>query len=68
MNRGVRYNGFYYSPKYSDGKYEYRHVNCPANVSARFNTSRLLSEAEWRAFGIQMSPGWEHYDWHAVSI
>lgn len=57
-------NGFYYSRKYYDDTYEYRHVNLPEEVMSKYNPNRLLSEPEWRALGIQMSQGWEHYDFH----
>jgi cyclin-dependent kinase regulatory subunit CKS1 len=26
--------------------------------------ARLLTETEWRALGVQQSPGWEHYERH----
>lgn len=62
----------YYSPTYRDEEYEYRHVILPngRNLS-EFRRSplgkheRLLSETEWRAVGLQMSPGWQHYGNHA---
>jgi len=58
----------YYSPTYSDHEYEYRHVILPDGRdlldfrrSLLGKHERLLSEIEWRALGLQMSPGWEHY-------
>jgi cyclin-dependent kinase regulatory subunit CKS1 len=26
---------------------------------------RLMSEKEWRSFGVKQSPGWEHYMIHS---
>lgn len=57
-------NGFFYSRKYYDDIYEYRHVNIPDEVLRKYRIDKLLSEDEWRSLGIQMSPGWEHYDFH----
>lgn len=51
----------YYSNKYYDDIYEYRHVILPKEISDRDQKDHLLSEEEWRALGIQMSPGWIHY-------
>ncbi|KAJ3445780.1 cyclin-dependent kinases regulatory subunit [Anaeramoeba flamelloides] len=55
---------FYYSPKYYDDVYEYRHVIIPKTVSLKLTQKQLYSENEWRSIGIQMSPGWVHYHWH----
>ena len=57
-------NEIYYSDKYYDDVYEYRHVILPRDISKKDPKDHLLSEAEWRALGIQMSPGWEHYHRH----
>lgn len=58
-------NGFYYSRKYYDDTYEYRHVILPEEVARKYNLQgRLLTENEWRSLGIQMSAGWIHYDYH----
>ncbi|KAH0569631.1 Cyclin-dependent kinases regulatory subunit [Spironucleus salmonicida] len=57
-------NGFYYSRKYYDDIYEYRHVIMPDEILKKFKINQLLSEAEWRGLGIQMSSGWQHYDFH----
>ncbi|CAL6072082.1 Cyclin-dependent_kinases regulatory subunit [Hexamita inflata] len=58
-------NGFYYSRKYYDETFEYRHVILPEEVARKYNIQeRLLAEQEWRSLGIQMSAGWVHYDFH----
>ncbi|KAH7728414.1 CDC28 protein kinase regulatory subunit 1B [Aphelenchoides avenae] len=56
---------FYYSDKYEDDTYEYRHVQVPKDVLRRMPKNRLLSESEWRGLGVQQSAGWEHYAIHA---
>lgn len=53
-----------YSDKYTDGKYEYRHVIFPKEHAKSIPKSRLLSEQEWRDLGVQQSRGWEHYANH----
>jgi len=53
-----------YSEKYSDDFYEYRHVHLPKQVFKKLSRGRLLSEAEWRALGVQQSRGWAHYEVH----
>lgn len=53
-----------YSDKYEDDKYEYRHVILPKEVGKQVDTSRLMSEEEWRALGVQQSRGWEHFMIH----
>lgn len=40
------------------------HVTLPKELSKQIPPQKLLSEAEWRALGIQMSLGWEHYATH----
>uniref|UniRef100_A0A7E4W5M3 Cyclin-dependent kinases regulatory subunit n=1 Tax=Panagrellus redivivus TaxID=6233 RepID=A0A7E4W5M3_PANRE len=55
---------FFYSDKYEDDKFEYRHVHVPRSVCKLIPKDRLLTEAEWRNLGIQQSPGWEHYMIH----
>ncbi|KAF8375663.1 hypothetical protein PRIPAC_82092 [Pristionchus pacificus] len=55
---------FYYSTKYEDDEYEYRHVHAPKDVVKHIPKNRLMSEGEWRALGIQQSPGWVHYMIH----
>ena len=55
----------YYSEKYYDAKYEYRHVILPKSIAANVPRNKLLSEDEWRGIGVTMSPGWIHYAHHA---
>ncbi|KZV96202.1 CKS-domain-containing protein [Exidia glandulosa HHB12029] len=65
----------HYSERYSDDKYEYRHVILPKGMlkylpKQLFSAEdpgvlRLLSENEWRGIGITQSLGWEHYEIHA---
>ncbi|KAL3077352.1 hypothetical protein niasHS_013341 [Heterodera schachtii] len=54
-------NEFYYSNKYEDDEYEYRHVHVTKEVAKQVPHNRLMSESEWRSLGIQQSPGWVHY-------
>ena len=54
----------YYSDKYTDEKYEYRHVMLPKDVSKLVPKTHLMSEAEWRNLGVQQSLGWIHYMLH----
>ncbi|KAK9498009.1 hypothetical protein O3M35_003898 [Rhynocoris fuscipes] len=58
-------NHIYYSDKYYDDKYEYRHVVLPKEMVKLIPKSRLLSESEWRAIGVQQSRGWVHYMTHS---
>eukprot|EP00744_Colponema_vietnamica_P004801 GILI01007113.1.p1 GENE.GILI01007113.1~~GILI01007113.1.p1 ORF type:complete len:125 (+),score=18.84 GILI01007113.1:53-376(+) len=53
-----------YSDKYCDDYYEYRHVILPKHIFKKMPRSRLLSEMEWRALGVQQSRGWIHYEIH----
>ncbi|ABW98061.1 kin(cdc) (nucleomorph) [Hemiselmis andersenii] len=53
-----------YSEKYFDCVYEYRHVILPPNLLKLIPPNRLLTEAEWRSYGIQQSKGWIHYSIH----
>lgn len=57
-------NPILYSEKYTDDTYEYRHVILPKSVAQRLRRDHLMSEAEWRGIGVQMSRGWIHYMWH----
>ncbi|MFH4979446.1 hypothetical protein AB6A40_006155 [Gnathostoma spinigerum] len=57
-------NDFYYSNKYYDDEYEYRHVHVTKEVAKLIPRNRLMSETEWRSLGIQQSPGWIHYMIH----
>ena len=52
-----------YSEKYSDDKYEYRHVILPKEL-ARNLPKKLMAENEWRGIGVQQSRGWAHYAIH----
>ena len=49
-------NDMSYSEKYSDNKYEYRHVTIPKELVKRL-PKRLMTEDEWRRFGVQQSRG-----------
>ena len=42
----------------------YRHVILPKDIAKLVPTSHLMTEAEWRAIGVQQSQGWEHYMIH----
>lgn len=54
-----------YSDKYEDSMYEYRHVILPREIAKLLpRPARILSEAEWRALGVQQSRGWKHYEIH----
>ena len=57
-------NGFFYSRKYYDDTYEYRHVILPEELSRKFKFDHLLSEQDWRNLNIQMSVGWVNYARH----
>ncbi|KAH3828244.1 hypothetical protein DPMN_130197 [Dreissena polymorpha] len=54
----------YYSDKYTDEEYEYRHVMLPKDIAKLVPTTHLMTEAEWRGIGVQQSPGWIHYMRH----
>ena len=54
----------YYSDKYNDEKYEYRHVMLPKEISKLVPKTHLMSETEWRNLGVQQSQGWVHYMAH----
>jgi len=54
----------YYSDKYVDGQYEYRHVMLPKEIAKMVPKNHLMSESEWRAIGVQQSQGWIHYMMH----
>eukprot|EP00747_Dinoflagellata_sp_TGD_P070911 gnl/TRDRNA2_/TRDRNA2_156801_c1_seq1.p1 gnl/TRDRNA2_/TRDRNA2_156801_c1~~gnl/TRDRNA2_/TRDRNA2_156801_c1_seq1.p1 ORF type:complete len:113 (-),score=10.70 gnl/TRDRNA2_/TRDRNA2_156801_c1_seq1:89-427(-) len=68
-----------YSEKYTDDRYEYRHVILDQAAAHQLfrtiyskNSGRqpnengefLLSEDEWRGLGVQQSYGWVHYAVH----
>lgn len=54
----------YYSDKYYDEKYEYRHVVLPKELVKLVPKTHLMSETEWRSIGVQQSRGWIHYMIH----
>ena len=54
----------YYSERYYDETYEYRHVVLPKDIAAKVPKTHLMSETEWRNIGVQQSPGWIHYMIH----
>ncbi|XP_071640703.1 cyclin-dependent kinases regulatory subunit isoform X2 [Temnothorax longispinosus] len=53
-----------YSEKYSDDRYEYRHVILPLDIARHVPKTHLMTETEWRNLGVQQSPGWVHYMMH----
>ncbi|GCC34598.1 hypothetical protein chiPu_0013073 [Chiloscyllium punctatum] len=54
----------YYSDKYYDDQYEYRHVILPKELAKQVPKTHLMSEDEWRKLGVQQSLGWVHYMMH----
>jgi len=54
----------YYSDKYTDDIYEYRHVIVPKKLANMIPKTHTMSEAEWRGLGVQQSLGWVHYMLH----
>ncbi|CAG0881092.1 unnamed protein product [Darwinula stevensoni] len=60
----VKLEDIHYSEKYTDGLYEYRHIHCPKDLGKSLKEVGLMSEKQWRAFGIQQSVGWEHFMIH----
>ncbi|KAM6294263.1 cyclin-dependent kinases regulatory subunit 1 isoform 1-T1 [Aegotheles albertisi] len=54
----------YYSDKYDDEEFEYRHVMLPKDIAKLVPRTHLLSESEWRNLGVQQSQGWVHYMIH----
>ncbi|KAH8323097.1 hypothetical protein KR074_003239 [Drosophila pseudoananassae] len=54
----------YYSEKYYDDQFEYRHVLLPMKLVKKVPKKHLMSEAEWRSIGVQQSRGWIHYMIH----
>ncbi|CAF1037887.1 unnamed protein product [Didymodactylos carnosus] len=53
-----------YSEKYSDGRYEYRHVVVSKDLIRTIPSNRCMDEHEWRALGIRQGLHWEHYMIH----
>ncbi|TNY17890.1 regulatory subunit of cyclin-dependent kinase [Rhodotorula diobovata] len=58
-------NSIFYSARYSDDEYEYRHVILPKALVKYLPGKGLPTEDEWRDLGIQQSPGWWAYERHA---
>ncbi|KEI40383.1 uncharacterized protein L969DRAFT_87031 [Mixia osmundae IAM 14324] len=58
-------DSIFYSARYSDDEYEYRHVILPKELAKYLPLDRLAEENEWRGLGIRQSPGWFHYLRHA---
>ncbi|XP_031346041.1 cyclin-dependent kinases regulatory subunit-like [Photinus pyralis] len=58
-------NKIYYSDKYYDDTYEYRHVVLPKELLKLIPRTHLMSENEWRSIGVQQSKGWVHYMTHS---
>jgi cyclin-dependent kinase regulatory subunit CKS1 len=54
----------YYSDRYYDDVYEYRHVMLPKEIAKLVPRNRLMPEDEWRKLGVQQSQGWIHYMLH----
>ncbi|XP_075215840.1 cyclin-dependent kinase subunit 30A [Lycorma delicatula] len=54
----------YYSEKYYDDQFEYRHVVLPKELAKKVPKTHLMTEEEWRELGVQQSPGWIHYMFH----
>jgi len=54
----------YYSDKYTDDEFEYRHVMLPKEIAKLVPKSHLMTEDEWRSIGVQQSQGWQHYMLH----
>ena len=54
----------YYSDKYNDDEYEYRHVMLPKELSKLVPKDHLMSENEWRSIGVQQSRG----NFHRISF
>ncbi|KAH8410081.1 hypothetical protein KR009_005637 [Drosophila setifemur] len=54
----------YYSDKYYDEQFEYRHVVLPKELVKMVPKTHLMSESEWRSIGVQQSRGWIHYMIH----
>ncbi|OMH79554.1 Cyclin-dependent kinases regulatory subunit [Zancudomyces culisetae] len=61
-----RFEGeIYYSDRYYDDEFEYRHVTLPEGLRKYLpHPIRIMAENEWRGLGIRQSPGWEHYMVH----
>ncbi|XP_026279215.1 cyclin-dependent kinases regulatory subunit 2 [Frankliniella occidentalis] len=60
----MSHKNIYYSDKYNDDHFEYRHVVLPKDMLSKISTSHLMTEEEWRRIGVQQSRGWIHYMIH----
>ncbi|GIY99972.1 cyclin-dependent kinases regulatory subunit 1 [Caerostris extrusa] len=58
-------DNIFYSDKYTDDKYEYRHVILPPELAELVPRTHLMTETEWRNLGVQQSPYWRHYMVHS---
>ncbi|XP_010801232.1 cyclin-dependent kinases regulatory subunit 1 isoform X1 [Bos indicus] len=58
----------YYSDKYDDEEFEYRHVMLPKDIAKLVPKTHLMSESEWRNLGVQQSQGWVHYMIHEPDL
>ncbi|XP_043073473.1 cyclin-dependent kinases regulatory subunit 1 isoform X1 [Puntigrus tetrazona] len=63
-HHAMSHKQIYYSDKYDDDKFEYRHVMLPKDIAKRVPKTHLMSETEWRNLGVQQSQGWVHYMIH----
>ena len=45
----------FYSDKYNDDKFEYRHVVLPKDLAKMVPKTHLMTETEWRNLGVQQS-------------
>lgn len=61
---GMAHKQIYYSDKYDDEEFEYRHVMLPKDIAKLVPKTHLMSESEWRNLGVQQSQGWVHYMIH----
>ncbi|XP_055205254.2 cyclin-dependent kinases regulatory subunit 1-like, partial [Gorilla gorilla gorilla] len=65
VNRAIiSHKQIYYSDKYDDEEFEYRHVMLPKDIAKLVPKTHLMSESEWRNLGVQHSQGWVHYMIH----
>jgi cyclin-dependent kinase regulatory subunit CKS1 len=53
-----------YSARYNDDEFEYRHVILPLELAKQIPKNTLLTESEWRGYGVTQSRGWVHYAIH----
>ncbi|XP_036103277.1 cyclin-dependent kinases regulatory subunit 1-like [Molossus molossus] len=60
----ISHKQIYYSDKYNDEEFEYRHVILPKNIAKLVPKTHLMSESEWRNLAVQQSKGWVHYMIH----